>query len=176
MKFDHYVKRVEESPEYKKFREQHKKAELCAGFFVLDYEQGKPIHQIDFIIPGKKKIATFTIQDGVKMQISPLMRGAKEMEKMPGEVKIDIDELKGIVEDEMKNRTVTNTIKKIIAVIQYQDGKKIWKLSCITDGMGIIKAHIDDDNESILEFEKASLMDFMKMIPKDMVKQPEEKK
>lgn len=66
----------------------------------------------------------------------------------------------------MKNRTVTQEIKKIIAVIQSREGKKTWVLNCITDSLGILKVHIDDDNASILEFEKASLMDFMKMVPK----------
>lgn len=165
MKFEHYLKRVEESPEFKKFREEHKKAFLCAGFFVIDFEQGKHMHQIDFCIPKSKKIATFTLDEGIKFNLSPLMKG-KKLDKLEGEIKIDIDALKGIVEDEMKNRTVTQEIKKIIAVIQSREGKKTWVLNCITDSLGILKVHIDDDNASILEFEKASLMDFMKMVPK----------
>lgn len=77
MKFEHYLKRVEESPEFKKFREEHKKAFLCAGFFVIDFEQGKHMHQIDFCIPKSKKIATFTLDEGIKFNLSPLMKGKK---------------------------------------------------------------------------------------------------
>jgi hypothetical protein len=169
MKFEHYLKRVEESPEFKKFREEHKKAYLCAGFFVLDFENKKDIHQIDFLIPGKKKIATFTLQDGVQLKISePMKKTKNKLEKLElkEETKTDIDALKGIVHDEMMNRTVTGEIKKIIAVLQNKDDRKIWNLNCITGDMGILKVHIDDHSSSVLEFEKASLFDFMKMIPK----------
>ena len=74
--------------------------------------------------------------------------------------------MKGIVHDEMLNRTVTGEIKKIIAVLQSQEGRKVWNLNCITGDLGIIKVHVDDKTSNILEFEKASLFDFVKMIPK----------
>jgi hypothetical protein len=32
--------------------------------------------------------------------------------------------------------------------------------------LGILKVHIDDATSSVFEFEKASLFDFMKMMPK----------
>ena len=163
MKLDHYIKRVEESSEYKKFKDEHKKAYLCAGFFVLDYEQGKHMHQIDYFIPGKKKIATFILEEGVNMKISEQAM-KKKLAEIKIEPKIDIDALKGIVEDEMKNRTITQQIKKIIAVFQVLDEKPIWILNCITDGLGILKVQVDDENSSILQFEKINLLDIMKKI------------
>lgn len=165
MKFEHYLKRVEESPEFKKFREKHGKAYLCAGFFVLDFEQGKHMHQIDFCIPRSNKIATFNLDEGVKIKISEPIKMKKKLEKLEPETKTDIDALKGIVHDEMLNRSVTQDIKKIIAVLQKQDGRKIWNLNCITSELGIMKVHIDDDTSSVLEFEKASLFDFIKQMP-----------
>jgi hypothetical protein len=167
MKFEHYVKRVEESPEFKKFRGEHKKAYLCAGFFVLDFEKGRHLQQIDFLIPGSKKIATFNLEDGIKLKLSDSVKMKKKLEKIDSETMTDIDALKGIVHDEMLNRTVTGDIKKIIAVLQTQEGRKVWNLSCITGDMGILKVHVDDSSSSVLEFEKASLFDFVKMIPKD---------
>ena len=166
MKFEHYLKRVEESPEFKKFKEEHAKSYLCAGFFVLDFEAGKHMHQIDFLVPKSKKIATFSLGDGVKMHLSDKVKTKIKLEKLEPETKTDIDALKGIVEDEMHNRSITQEIKKIIAVLQNQEGKKIWKLNCITSDMGIIKVHLDDETSSILEMEKASLFDFIKTIPK----------
>lgn len=166
MKFEHYLKRAEESKEYKKFKQEHGKAYLCAGFFVLDFETGKHTHQVDYFIPNSKKIATFVLDEGVDMKISEEMKMKTKLEKMEEEVKIDLDALKGIVEDEMHNRTITQQVKKIIAVLQKQDGKYVWKLNCITDGMGIIKVHVNDDTSNILEFEKINLFDIMRMIPK----------
>ena len=168
MKFEHYLKRVEESPEFKEFIGKHKKAYLCAGFFVLDFENGKHMHQVDFFIPKGNKIATFILDEGVRAKISEPIKFKKKLEKieLKEETKTDIDALKGIVHDEMLNRTVTGEIKKIIAVLQNQDGRKIWNLNCITGDMGILKVHVDDASSSVLEFEKASLFDFVKMIPK----------
>ncbi len=165
MKFEHYLKRVEESEEFKKFIEEHKKAYLCAGFFVLDYEQGKHVHQVDFFIPTIQKIATFSLEGGKKLQISePVVKLKKSFEKLDSTTKTDIDALKGIVADEMHNRTITQEIKKMIVVLHAQNGKKIWNLNCITNELGILKVHIDDETSSILEFEKASLFDFVRKV------------
>ncbi|MBI2047419.1 hypothetical protein HYT26_04645 [Candidatus Pacearchaeota archaeon] len=163
MKFEHYLKRVEESPEFKEFKKEHKKAYLCAGFFVLDFDKGKNIHQIDYFIPNSKKIATFTLNGETQLKISePAKKIEKKLEKIEGEIKTDIDALKGIVHDEMLNRIVTQQITKIVAVLQSQKGKKIWFLSCITNDFGILTVHIDDESEDVLIFEKRSFFDFIR--------------
>ena len=56
-------------------------------------------------------------------------------------------------------------IKKMIAIIQSIDGKKVWNINCILSGMEVLKAHVDDDSQTILKMEKASLMDYVKKIP-----------
>ncbi len=160
MKFSHYLKRLEESSEFRDFKEKHKNSYLCAGFFVLDFETHKNMHQIDFALPNGK-IATCILEEGVKINISKQAL-KKKLPEIKDEVKTDIDALKGIVDDEMKNHTVTQNIKKIIAVVQNLDGKNIWSLSCITDGLGLIQVHLDDATENILKFEKRSLFDFVK--------------
>lgn len=164
MKLDHYIKRVEESPEYKKFRQDHRKAYLSAGFFVLDFEAGKNMHQVDFFIPGTKKVVTFKIDKGVSMQTSDPLKLKKKPEPVEGETNLDLDALKGIVHDEMLNRTVTSEIKKIIVVLQQEQGKKIWRLNCITGDMAILKVNVDDEKGSVLDFEKASLFDIIKKV------------
>jgi len=172
MKLSHYLKRVEESPEYKKFKEEHKKAYLSAGFFVLDFETNKHLHQIDFYIPSKKKVATFKLEEGISFQISDTFKLKKTPEELKGDSQIDLEALKGIVHDEMMNRTVTQDVKKIIAVLQQENGKKVWRLNCITGDLGIIKVDVDDAGGSVLDFEKANLFDMMKMVkPGDLGKQ-----
>jgi hypothetical protein len=177
MKFDHYLKKVIESEAFKNLKEEHPNAYLCTGFFVFDFETGKDIHQIDFALKGKK-IATFTLDNGVKMMVSELPV-KKKLPELPCEIKTDIKALKGIVEDEMKNRTITDRIKKIIALIQIIDGKRVWNLNCITDGLNVLQVHIDDDDQTILKFVKYSIMDFVKVVPKQpgpAMPQPSEKK
>lgn len=160
MKFEHYLKKLHESKEYKKFISKHKKSHLCAGFFVLDYETGRDMHQLDYILPNGK-IATFFLDEGVKMKISEQTL-KKELPELKSEIKTDIDALKGIVEDEMKNRTVTEKIKKVIAILHILDGKAVWNLQCILDGLSLLNVHVNDADKSILKFEKHSLMEFIK--------------
>ncbi len=164
MKFSEFLKKVEGSKEFSEFKKKNPEAYLCAGFFVLDFEGGKNMDQIDFYIPKIKKIATFLIDENVKMKLSETLKEKKPLEKLTGKIKIDLESLKGIVEDEMKNRTITAEIKKIIAVIQNVEGKPIWILNCMTSSLGLLKVKVDDSDSSILEFEKLNMMDFIKRV------------
>ncbi|MEK6820163.1 MAG: hypothetical protein AABX71_00440 [Nanoarchaeota archaeon] len=165
MKFSDFLKKVEESPEFKKFKQEHKKAYLCAGFFVLDFEANKNMYQIDFFLPEKKRMATFLIDEEIRMKLSEIMKVKKQaVENLTGKIKIDLQSLKGIVENEMKNRAITQEIKKIIAVLQSQKGKNIWLLNCITSKLDLLKLKISDADSGILEFEKASFFDFIRRI------------
>jgi len=160
MKFEHYLKKLHESKEFKNFKSKHKKSYLCAGFFVLDYETGKNMHQLDYYMPNNK-VATFILEEGVKSKISEQAL-KKKLPEIKGEIKTDLDALKGIVEDEMKNRTVTENVKKIIAILHILDGKLVWNLQCILGGLNMLNVHVDDSDKTVLKFEKHSLMDMVK--------------
>src|SRR3989344_5984533 len=115
MKFEHYLKKLEQSSEFKKFRRKYTDEYLCAGFFVLDFETGQNMHQIDYALPNGK-IATFVLDKEVKCKISEQAL-KKKLPKINPEIRTDLEELKGIVEDEMKNRTVTEKMRKMIAIL-----------------------------------------------------------
>ncbi|MEK6855706.1 MAG: hypothetical protein AABX66_00960 [Nanoarchaeota archaeon] len=170
MKIKPYVEKLYASTEYKSFQKEHSGAYITAGFFVLDLEAGKHIHQIDFYVPKEKKVAAFTLDHGITMQMLALIN-SKVPEKLDIQTKIDLGALKGILDDEMKNRNITEEIKKIIAVLQNIEGKKIWNINCVLSGMGILRAHIEDDTQTVLKMEKASIMDYIrKMNPADLQK------
>ncbi len=135
----------------------------------MDFEQGQNIHQIDFYIPSKKKFAAFTLDEGVNMQILDAAMD-KVPEKLDMKTNIDLDALHGILEDEMKNRNMTEEIKKIIAVIQNIKGKKVWNVNCVLSGMEILKAHVEDESETVLKMEKTSFMEIMKKVPMEQMK------
>ena len=164
MKIQPYVEKLNTSKEYKKFSEDHGDAFMIAGFFVLDFEMGKHMHQIDYYVPSKKKVAAFTLDDKVTIQMLDLI-GDKVPEKMDIQTNIDLDALKGILEDEMKNRNMTEEIRKIIAVIQNLNGKKIWNLNCVLTGMELLNAHIEDESKTVLKMEKISMMELLKKVP-----------
>lgn len=164
MKIAPYVDRLRDSQEYKKFLKENKNAFMVAGFFVLDFESGKNMHQIDYYAPDHHKVAAFTLDGRITMQMLSLIR-KKIPEKLDLDTKTDLNALRGILEDEMKNRTMAEDIKKIIAVIQCVDNKKIWSVNCILSGMSLLKASIEDESQTILKMDKANIFDFIKTMP-----------
>jgi hypothetical protein len=161
-----FVEKLGASPTYKDFSDKYKDAFMIAGFFIIDYETGKNIHQIDYYVPSENKIAAFNLDNHVTVQLLDTMGKAKiKPEKLDFQSNVDLDALHGILEDEMKNRNITEEIKKIIAVISMVDGKKIWNVNCLLSGMGILKAHVDDDSQTILKMEKSNIMDYVKRMP-----------
>jgi len=164
MKIQPYVEKLEKSDEYKNFKIKYPDSFLVAGFFVLDLEGGSNVHQIDFYIPKEKKIAAFTLDGEITVKILETLND-KVPEKLGLDTTIDLDALQGILTDEMKNRGMSEEIRKIIAVIQNIDGKRIWNLNCVLTGMEILKSHVEDDSKSVLKIEKSTIMDVMKKMP-----------
>jgi len=165
MKIKPYFDKLSASKEYKDFQKSYSDAFMIAGFFILDFETGKSLHQIDYYVPSEKKIAAFTLDKGVMMQMLNMMNAKIVPEKLDMKTNVDLDALRGILEDEMKNRSITEEIKKIIAILQTVNGKKIWNLNCVLSGMSILKAHVDDESQTVLKMEKASIMDYVQKMP-----------
>lgn len=175
MKIRPYVEKLEQSEEYKNFKVKYPDAFLVAGFFILDLETNQNIHQIDFYVPSEKKIAAFTLDGEVTLQLMDMMsKDGKSPEKLDLETNIDLDALSGILTDEMHNRGISEDIRKIIAIVQNIDGKKIWNLNCVLTGMEILKSHVDDASQSVLKLERSSVMDLMKKLPGKSVAKPPE--
>ena len=164
MKIGPYVEKLNNSSQYASFSKEHKDAFMVAGFFVLDFEAGQNLHQIDYYVPSEKKVAAFTLDHGVTMQMLGMLNN-QIPEMLDLKTRTDLDALKGILQDEMKNRSITEEVKKVIAVIQSIQGKKIWSINCVLSGMSILRASIEDDTQTILKMEKSSLFDYIKKIP-----------
>ena len=163
MKIKPYLDKLSNSVQFKDFISKNPEAYFSAGFFVLDFSEKKNIHQIDYYLPKEKKFMTFTLDGEIEMKKQD-MRDKKVPKQIEGDITLDLDVLKGIVEDEMKNQGITHKLHKIIAVIHSPEGKRIWNLNCITSDMGIIKVHVDDSDKSILKFEPVNLFDVIKKI------------
>lgn len=165
MKIQPYIEKLESSQEYKKFQEKHENSYIIAGFFVLDFETGQNLHQVDYFIPTENKVAAFTLDKEVELRMMEMMKSDKKPEELNIETNIDLDALKGIVEDEMKNRGISEKINKMIAIIQNIEGKKLWNINCVLSGMELLRTHVDDDSETILKMERNSMMDYIKKVP-----------
>jgi len=161
MKIEKLIAKLNSSNEYKDFVKEYPDAFLAAGFFIIDLESNQNINQVDFFIPTEKKIAAFTINDeDVKMQVLEAISETIP-KKIHGKIKIDLDALNGILLDEMKNRNITENIKKIIAIVQNIKGKNVWNLNCVLSGMEMLRSHVEDETETVLSMERNSLMDLM---------------
>ncbi|MDO8564341.1 MAG: hypothetical protein Q7R87_05010 [Nanoarchaeota archaeon] len=164
MKLEPFVKKLNSSTEYKDFIGKNPSSYIVAGFFIMDYEDNNSLHQIDYYLPKQKKVAAFTLEPKITMQMMELMN-EKAPEKLDLNTKVDLDTLQGIIEDEMKNRGISENIRKIIAILQSIKGKKMWNISCVLSGMSIIKAHVDDESKTVLKMDKSSIMDYVKKMP-----------
>lgn len=173
MKIQPYIHKLEHSPVYKEFQQKYKDAFLIAGFFVIDFETGQHLHQIDYYVPSQKKVAAFTLDKNVMVQLLKTL-DKKMPEKLNIKTKTDLEALHGIVQDEMKNRNITQEIKKMIAVVQNVKGKVIWNVNCILTGMDVLKVHVEDTTQTILRMEKISILDIIKKLPApaEMQQQP----
>ena len=163
MKIQPYITKLNKSPTFKKFISKNPNAYLAAGFFVLELDTKKIMHQLDYFIPTSKKMATFILDGKIQTKESEAANQTVP-QKIDQKVNLDLDIIRGIVEDEMKNNTVTSKLNKIIAVLQTLDGKLVWNLNCITNDMGVIKVHLDDKTHSVLKFEKINLFDIVKKL------------
>ncbi len=168
MKIQPYIKKLNSSTEFKNFKEKFKDSFLMAGFFVIDFETNKNLHQVDYYVPSKKRIAAFTLDAQIHMQLLESI-SKKKPEKLEIKNTTDLDALHGILQDEMRNRNMSEEIKKLIAVIQNIDGKKVWNISCVLSGMEILKAHIEDETQSVLKMEKISASEIIKKMPVEAI-------
>lgn len=165
MKFHDMLKKLKTSPQYESFANAYKDPVLVAGFFVIDFENKKNVSQIDFFVPSKKKVAAFSLDSPVTMQLMDTVEGKADLAPLDSDVKVEIDALEGILDDEMKNRGISETLKKIVAVLHMHEGKKIWNLNCMLSGMTLLRAHVDDDSRTVIKMEKVNLFDVMKTVP-----------
>lgn len=165
MKIKDLLKKLRASPQYDSFSSAYKDAFPVAGFFVLDNENKKNLYQIDYLIPSKNKIAAFSIDHPVNMQMLDAQHNKEPLKELDMNAVIDLDAIEGIVDDEMKNRNITESIKKIIAVFHMHEGKRLWNLNCMLSGMSLLRAHVDDESQTVLKMEKVNLFDVMKTMP-----------
>src|SRR3989344_7045613 len=176
MKIAPYVEKLNASKTFQNFKTQHANSFLVAGFFVLDLESGVNTHQIDYYLPNERKVAAFTLDEQIKLQILETLKQKSKPNPLDIKTKIDLDELVGIIKDEMHNRGMTEDVKKIIAIIQNVDGKKVWDVSCVLSGMEILKSHIEDESKTVLKMERISMLDIMKKLPKEALQMMGDKK
>jgi len=168
MSFQDTYNKITSSEVFKKFIEENPQAELCAGFFILDFISNDSKKSLDYKF--KDKIYTFELKDDgyIKFTEDELIKSANspELLKINPEIKVEIDELKGLTGIEALERGISSKFNKIIAVLQNQlrDSKEtaVWNLTCMLDGLIILNIIIDASTSEIIKFERKSMMDLIR--------------
>lgn len=158
MSFHSVLGTVQESQEFKKFREKNKKAILFSAFFILTPNFEIESQQIDYLMPNMKKITTFFIENGkVNKKEDELQLKKKEAKEIITKIK-DID----FVVSEIKKKIKSNPTK-VILILQHHENKQIWNVSCILQSFKILNLHIDSSNGKILKEEEKNIFDFIQV-------------
>ncbi len=167
LSFKSTLEKIEQSRAFENFKKQHENVELCAGFFVLDKESSKGEEknqiQLDYLVDDD--IYTFILNDEITIKKAEQIQGQKQkIQKLNlDNIKIDLQDIEKIIGEEFEKRNVNKKITKIIAIIQKpQNMEEIWNLTCMVQGMEIIRIHLDAGSGIIKKFEKVNMFDFIK--------------
>ena len=174
MKFQEYLVQVQKDSQYQKFVKENPEAYLCAAFFMIDYKDKHNESSIDYFNPKDSKVMTFTIEKEIKARPLDALQEGLIPKKMQEISQIEIEQLQGIIVDEMHNRTITGDIQKVICILQNLNGKLVWHCTAFLTGLNLIKTDIEDESKSVIFMEKVSFMDLLKA-PADIKKELQEK-
>ena len=162
MKAQHYIKKVKDSKAFKDFVKEHPDAYLCSLFFVRDFTEKKDETQVDFYSPKKETIFSFKItHSGVEpvpnKKAETIHHKKFTPKKLHETTKLDIDEMRDTLTDEMHNREMAYTIEKVLAFLNIVEDQAVWNCTGFLKGLGLLQAHVDDATNTILFMEKVIL-------------------
>jgi len=162
MNFQFYVEKLKSLENYKKFVKENSSAFVCSCFFVVD-EVGKDSKQhFDFWIPEEKKMFSFQLENnGELIPVDEV--GNFVPEKIELNLDFDFNYIKKIIEEKMLQEGIKNKIQKMLLSLQKKEGKHFLVGTVFISLMGMIKVSVDLDEMKLLDFEKKSFFDIMKV-------------
>ena len=166
MNFTQTYKQVVSSKIFKDFIKENSKAELVAGFFILDFLATNNQKSLDYKL--NDKIFTFSVneQNQVEVKEDELIQDKTrpQLTKISPSIKVDLESLENIAKTETQKNNIKSQFQKIIAVLQIYEDKQVWNLTCILEGLIILNIIIDSDTGKIIKFDRKSMSDFMRKV------------
>lgn len=166
MNFQFYFEKLISSKDFKNFISENKDAFLCSAFLAVDKKGNDNKQNIDYFVPSLNKMFSFKLDN--KIELVPVEDYGKEFkpEKIPDNLDFDFDYVEKLIEGEMFEKKITNKIEKLLLSVQVKD-KKIYILGTIfISGLGLLKVKIDLNEKRIVDFEKMSFFDMIKIVKK----------
>lgn len=168
MNLQFYLERLRSSDEFKKFMKENPKSYLCGGFFVIDKEGKDNKQHFDFYIPSSKdgkKVFSFQLEEKNRIVPVELIKEAIP-EKITLKNDFDFDDIEKMIAEKMKKENITNEIQKILLSLQNVKKKNFLVGTVFVSNLGLIKINIGLDDMKIIDFEKKSFFDMMKVVRK----------
>jgi len=165
MNLQFYLEKLHHSDEYQDFMLENPDAYMCSGFFVMDFEKADHQNHIDCYAPTLKKIFSFKLENGV--QKVPFDNFDNKIpKKLNFGYDFDLDEVEKMIGEKMVEEKVKSKMQKILLSLQNSEGKDLLVATVFVSGLGMLKINIDPISKKILDFDKKSFFDMMKIIRK----------
>ncbi|MBI2557838.1 hypothetical protein HYW20_00805 [Candidatus Woesearchaeota archaeon] len=160
------LKKLEESPNFKSWKQKHKGTYFSYAFKILQ-EMNPEEWQIGFYDSKKDKITTFII-DGDAVTIKPEEDIFKKEETKVNEVnlskvKLTFDNVIAKSDNFQKENFPNDKSVKTIAILQNVSKLgNVWNITYVTEAFNTLNMKIDASNGKVLEHNLASIFSFRK--------------
>jgi len=162
MNLQFYSEKLHSSEMFKKFMKDNPNSYLCSIFFTIDKEKDDNQIHFDFFIPESKKMISFQLNGEIK-NIPMEIYDEKMPERIPLNFDIDFWEIERMVAAKMEVENIKNKMQKIILSLQRTNEENFLVGTVFISMLGMIKIKINAAKKEIIEFEKKSMFDILKV-------------
>lgn len=154
--------RLKNSSIFKRFHLENPQAILCTAFLVLNFKNDFHEYSLDF--RNEEKIFTFKLpeQGEIVLLEEEILDKTKPLEAINLDVKIDLEDLKEIIEKSLIKNNIKNKLEETIAVLQVINNELVWHMTIMCEGFVVINSMLHSETGEIIKFEKKNLFDFVK--------------
>jgi len=166
MNLQFYLEKLHDSEIFKKFIKENPDAFLCSGFFVIDKtgKEGNKQH-FDYYVPGIKKMFSFKMEPEIE-KVPIEMFEDKIPEKILINYDFDFQDIEKKIIREIEKKGIRTEIQKILLSLQKINEKDFLVGTVFIFALGMIKINISLPDKKIVNFEKKSFFDMLKIIKK----------
>jgi len=166
MNLKFYLEKLNSSKEFKKFKKEDENCFLCSGFFLIDKLQNNFKVNFDYYIPSKKQMFSFEL--GEEIQKNPIENFGKNFipEEIFKEIDFDFNEIEKIIIKKFQEEKINKKIQKILLSLQSKNKNSFLIGTIFISGLGMIKFDLDLKTNKIINFERKSFFDIIKIVKK----------
>lgn len=162
MHFQFYIEKLKDSENFKKFIKERPKAYFCSAFLIIDKSGKENKAHLDYYDPSKEELFGFEMENKAnKVQVDTF--GQKDFIKLSDKIDFNFEEIEELLEKERQKKELKQKIQKILLSFQRLNDKNYLVGTIFVTKMGMVKFQIDLDSKKVLQFEKKSFFDIMKV-------------